>query len=142
MLEYQSSLTFFGSEIPYFRLYSSMASYYPLAKRIVFIPRLRWGTGDLTIPFIKQFRLGGLDSFCGLPDQGAVGKRFIAVNSAIRYQIPWIPWFRQYFSFRYDVGGIWTRYSKIALSDFIQGIGMIWSAKTPAGPVHLGWGSN
>jgi len=140
VLEYQSSLSFLGSKIPYFRLYSSMTSHYPLAKRIVFMPRLRWGTGDLTIPFIKQFRLGGLDSFFGLPELGAIGKRFIAVNSELRYQLPWIPWFQQYMSVRYDIGGIWTRYTKISLSDFIQGIGLVWSAKTPAGPMRFGWG--
>lgn len=140
VLEYQSSLSFLGSEVPYFRLYSSLSSYYSLTRRIVFMPQLQWGTADLTVPFVKQFRLGGPDSFYGLPENGAVGKRFIAMNTAFRYQIPWIPWFDQYLSIRYDLGGIWTRYSKISLSDFIQGNGLIWSAETPVGPVYIGWG--
>lgn len=140
VLEYQSSLMFLGSEVPYFRLYSSMSSYYPVTKRIVFMPRLRWGTADLTIPFLKQFRLGGLDSFCGLPEGGAVGKRFISVNTALRYRIPWIPWFSQYLTVRYDLGGIWARYAKISTSDFVSGAGAFWSANTPLGPLHLGWG--
>lgn len=139
ILEYQSSLAFLGSREPFFKIYSSMSSYYALTNRIVFMPRLRWGTADLTVPFIKQFRIGGMDSFCGLPEGGAIGKRFITLNTMLRYQIPWISWFRQYFSIRYDFGGIWERYSKIALSDFIHGAGLIWSAKTPAGPVYLGW---
>ncbi|NQT24924.1 patatin-like phospholipase family protein [candidate division KSB1 bacterium] len=140
VLEYQSSLSFLGSQVPYFRLFSSMSSFYSLTNRLVFMPRLRWGTADLTIPFIKQFRLGGLDSFCGLPEYGAVGKRFIAMNTMLRYQIPWIPLFRQYISMRYDLGGVWEHYSKITLSDFIHGAGLIWSAKTPVGPAHIGWG--
>ena len=140
VLECESGLTFLGTDHPYFRLYSSMRSYYPLNKHLVLSPHIEWGTVDLTAPFIKQFRFGGLDQFFGLPYLAEVGRRFFVVNMELNYKIPWFQTIRQFLSLRYDLGGIWGRYSKINTEDFRQSVGFSYSVKTPLGPFRFAWG--
>ena len=140
ILEYESGYRFLGSAISYFKIFSSMESYYPLSSAIVFHPKIQWGTSDLTIPFVKQFRLGGLDSFFGLPEEAFVGKRFFAFNGELSFQLPWPNWMESYISIRYDFGGIWDNYIKITTKDFKQGIGAVLSFNTPLGPIQTGYG--
>lgn len=140
ILEYETANRFLGSEVSYTKLFSSVESYYPLTPSFNFHPRICWGTSDLTTPFAKQFRLGGLDSFLGLPEEALVGKRFISLSGELRYLIPWPTWLEAYFSIRYDFGGIWERYSKITKEDFKHGIGVILSYNTPVGPIQIGYG--
>jgi len=139
VLQYETAGRFLDSDVSYFKLYSSMESFYPITKRTTFRPRFRWGTSDLTTPFVKQFQLGGLDSFIGLPEQGMVGKRFFTVNAELIYQLPF-HFMESYLSIRYDLGGIWGRYARIEWSDFKHGIGAIFSVNTRLGPVYTGWG--
>jgi len=140
ILEYETAGRFLGSEVSYFKILSSLEFFYPLGSSLTFHPRLFWGTADLTTPFAKQFRLGGLDSFLGLPEEALVGKRSLALSAELRYQIPWPGWLESYLSIRYDFGGIWGKYSKIMEKDFKQGIGTILSFNTPAGPIQIGYG--
>ncbi len=140
ILEYESAYQFLGSTIAYFKIFSSMESYYSLSPTITFHPRIRWGTSDLTIPFVKQFRLGGLDSFFGIPEGTFVGKRFFVIDGELSFQLPWPRWLESYISMRYDFGGIWVDYTKISGSDFKQGIGLILSFNTPLGPIQTAYG--
>ena len=117
-----------------------METYIPLNNSFTLHPRICWGTSDLTIPFVKQFRLGGLQSFIGLPEEAFVGKRYVVINGELRCRIPWPHWLESYISIRYDLGGIWGRYVRISTKDFKQGIGAIFSINTPLGPIHVGYG--
>lgn len=140
ILEYETAGRYFSSDISYTKISSSMESYYSLLPSFVFHPRIYWGTADQTIPFAKQYRLGGLDSFLGLPEEAFVGKRFISTSAEFRCRIPWPRWLESYLSVRYDWGGIWSRYAKITATDFKQGIGAVFSLNTPLGPFHIGYG--
>jgi NTE family protein len=137
LLEYETAGQFLGSEVSYIKLRSSMESYYPLSSSIVFHPKIQWGTADLTTPFVKQFSLGGLESFLGLPENGLIGRRFFSFNFECRYKIPWPKYLESYFSIRYDFGGIWSGYEKITTRDFKHGIGFIFTLNTPVGPIQL-----
>ncbi len=139
-LEYESGLPFLGSERAYFRLFSSIRSYSSFFSRWTISPNIQWGTVDLTAPFTKQFFIGGLESFMGLPERGRIGRRFFIISNSLRYQVPWFPNLQQYVTLRYDFGGVWGRYAQIDWKDFKHGIGLIWSAKTPLGPAYLAWG--
>lgn len=139
LLEYETAVRFLDSDVSYFKLYSSLESFYAITKHTTFRPRLRWGTSDLTTPFVKQFQMGGLDSFMGLPEQGMTGRRFFTVNAELIYQLP-LSFMESYLSIRYDLGGIWGRYARIEWKDFKHGIGAIVSVNTKLGPIHLGWG--
>ena len=140
ILEYETGGELLGSDISYVRIFSSMEFYLPLNKSIVLHPKVMWGTADLGTPFSKQFHLGGLDSFMGLPDDALIGKRMIAFNGEIRFKIPWTELLNSYFSIRCDLGSVWNKYEKITTNDFKQGIGAILSLDTPLGPFHLGYG--
>jgi NTE family protein len=140
ILEYETANAFFGSGVSYTKLGSSMESYYPWSGSVTFHPRLAWGTADANTPFYKQFRLGGLDQFMGLPENAWVGKRYLTVNLECRFRVPVPGWFDTYASVRYDFGGIWEQYSKILNRDFKQGRGFVLAFATPAGPVEFGMG--
>ncbi len=140
ILEYETGGEFLGSDISYMRIFSSMEFYVPLNNSTVFHPRIMWGTADLSTPFSKQFHLGGLDSFMGLPEDALIGKRMIALNGEIRFKIPWPELLDSYLSIRCDLGSVWNKYEKITTKDFKQGIGAILSVDTPLGPFHLGYG--
>lgn len=140
ILEYESAYQFLGSAIAYFKIFSSMESFYTISPSLIFHPRIRWGTSDLTIPFVKQFRLGGLDSFLGVNENTFVGKRFFVINGEFSFQLPWPKWLESYISIRYDFGGSWVDYTKINASDFKHGIGLILSLNTPLGPIQTGYG--
>jgi len=141
IMEYETATSFLGSEISYSRLFSFMEFYYTiLDKRIVFHPGMVWGSADKTTPFTKQFHLGGFDSFMGMPEDAFIGKRYLAVNTELRYAIPWPSWLDSYLSLRFDLGGIWGRYAAISTKDFKIGTGAMLGFGTPFGPIHVGYG--
>lgn len=142
LLEYETGASFLGSQVSYFKLLSSMESYYPISTTLVFHPRIRWGTADLTTPFAKLFHLGGMDSFLGFHEDALVGKRFISASGELRLLFSRVRWIETNISFQYDLGGIWGRYSNIALEDFKHSIGLMLSLNTPIGPLQAGWGHN
>ncbi len=140
VLEYETATGLLGSRISYVKIWSSMAFFYPLTDGMILHPRIAWGTADQTTPFVKQYRLGGLDSFMGLPEEALVGKRFLALRLEGRLRMPWPRWLESYLALRYDLGGIWGRYTEIVTTDFKQGAGAVLSINTIAGPIQLGYG--
>jgi NTE family protein len=140
ILEYETAAKFLGSRIPYARMFSSMESYYPLSKGIVLHPRIRWGTADLTTPFAKQYKYGGMESFFGIAEESLTGRQFIILSGEARVRFPLPRWLASYMSFRYDLGNGWPQYTHINARDFRQGYGVIFSINTPFGPVHAGLG--
>jgi len=141
ILQYIFAGDFIASDIAFVKLFSSTEIYYPLFSICNFHPRISWGFADLTAPFIKRFRLGGLHSFMGLPDEALIGKQYICLNTEFRIQPPWPDYLEWYISLRYDLGGIWNKYTNLNVEDFIQGIGAVISLNTPVGPVQVGYGS-
>jgi NTE family protein len=140
ILEYETGVPFLGSQISYFKLFSSIESHYSITPLFIFHPKIQWGTADLTVPFAKQFHLGGIDTFLGYPEDALLGKRFIVASGEIRLRIPKPAWTEMYLSVRYDFGGIWNRYTNISMDDFKQGIGILFSLNTPVGPFQTGYG--
>ncbi len=140
ILKYVTAGDFIASDIAFVKLYSSMETYFPLSSIFNFHPKISWGFSDLTTPFSKRYRLGGLNSFMGLPDEALIGKLFICLNIEFRIQPPWPKYLEWYITLRYDLGGIWNKYTNLSLDDFIQGTGAIISFNTPVGPIHFGYG--
>jgi NTE family protein len=133
LFEYETSSRFLGSNADFMSLSSLMESYYSLNRNWLFHPKVIWGTAGHGIPFFKWYRMGGLNSFMGLPENEYVGKRQFLFSGEIRYSLP-VGYFDSYISVRYDFGGIWDSYAKINQNDFKHGIGLICSIKTPLGP--------
>ncbi len=140
VLEYETSASFLGSDVPYTRMFSSMESYHAVLRRIVLHPRIRWGTADLTTPFAKQYRFGGMESFWGLPEESMSGRLFFIVSGEARWTTPWFRWAESHLTFRYDLGGAWLRYWEPKPKDFRQGMGVMASVQTPFGPIQAAFG--
>jgi NTE family protein len=140
VLEYETSAAFLGSDMPYTRMFSSMESYHAVLRRIVLHPRIRWGTADLTTPFAKQYRFGGMESFWGLPEEAMSGRLFFIVSGEAQWTTPWFRWAESHLSFRYDLGGAWLRYWEPKPKDFRQGMGVMVSVQTPFGPIQAAVG--
>jgi len=140
ILQYMFGDDFIGSDIAFVKLYSSMEIYYPLFSVCNFHPRISWGFADLTTPFIQRYRLGGLHSFIGLPEESLIGKQFICLNTEFRIQPPWPDYLEWYISLRYDLGGIWNKYTNLNIKDFMHGVGAVISLNTPVGPIQIGYG--
>jgi NTE family protein len=140
VFEYETSAKFLKSRIPYARMTSSMESYYPFLGGFVLHPRIRWGTADLTTPFVKQYKLGGIDSFIGIPEESLIGRQFIIFSGEASFRIPYPHWLESHLSLRYDLGGGWPKYVHINARDFRQGYGVIFSINTPFGPLMTGIG--
>jgi NTE family protein len=140
VLEYETGLSFLGSQFSYFKISSSMESFYPIYKGVVLYPRIRWGTADPTIPYAKRYHLGGMDSFLGFHEDAMVGKRFICGSMGIRARLPTPGWMETHLFLRYDIGSVWDRYTNIAMEDFRHGIGLLLLINTPIGPVQTGMG--
>ena len=118
---------------------SLMESYYSLSHNLLFHPRVIWGTTGHGTPFFKQYRMGGLNSFIGLPENAYIGKRQFLLSGEIRYSLP-LGFIDSFLSVRYDFGGIWDSYAKINQEDFKHGIGLICSIRTAFGPFILAAG--
>lgn len=140
ILEYETGGAFLGSDVSYMRIFSSMEFFQPLSHRLIFHPKIIWGTADLATPFSKQFHMGGLNSFMGLPEDALIGKRIITLSSEIRYRAPWLKWVNTYLSIRGYLGSVWNKYETITVKDFKLGLGIVLSFGTPLGPIHLGHG--
>jgi NTE family protein len=140
IFEYETAAKFLGGERPYTRMWSSMESYYPVPGGIVLHPRIRWGTSDLTAPFAKQFRFGGIESFLGLPEESLVGRQFLILNGEARFRIPWPNWLESHIALRFDIGSAWAEVAQIQGKDFRRGLGVILSVQTPFGPIQAGLG--
>jgi NTE family protein len=139
LFEYETSSRLLGSNAEFMSLTSFMESYYSLNRKLLFHPKVIWGTAGHGIPFFKQYRMGGLNSFMGLPENEYIGKRQFLFSSEIRYSLP-LGYFDGFISARYDFGGIWDSYAKINRKDFKHGIGLICSFKTPFGPLIIAAG--
>jgi NTE family protein len=140
VLEWETGIPFLGSDRSYFKLYSQMESHFRLLPRLVFQSQVRWGTADLTTPFSKQFRTGGLFSYMGFAESSRTGRRFFVLSGQVRYRIPWFRRLEGWAVIRYDFGAMWGRYSRIEWEDFKQGLGAYLAWDTPFGPIYAGYG--
>ena len=140
ILSYEFSAPLIRSDAAYSRLFSSIETVYPITSFLVYYPRLVWGTSSPSIPFSKQFRMGGIDSFIGLSEEALVGKRLFSLSHHLRTRIPWPSWLTWYVILRYDAGGVWRTYSEIRLKDLNHGFGAVLAFQTFFGPLKFGYG--
>jgi len=136
-----SSATVLNSQEAFFKLYSSIESYFTFRKRNTIHPKVIWGTSDLT-PFSEQFRLGGLSSFYGLHENEYVGSHLFLSSLEYRYFFPFKIAFDFYWSIRFDYGATWKNAIDIKPVDIEQGIGTALSVNTLFGPLTIAYGRN
>jgi NTE family protein len=140
---YDFSPSFLGSQISYsklFFLHEENASW--LGGNLIGRLRLSAGFADNTTPFAQQFSLGGIGSqfstvFYGLRFDEFRGRQLIVVGLEAQAPLPIQLVVPTFFSLHYNVGNIWPFVSDVKLRDFLHGIGIELSLKTPIGLARL-----
>lgn len=140
---YDFSPAFLGSDVSYSKLFFSHeenASWFGGA--VVGRLRLNAGFADNTTPFAQQFSLGGIGSqfsatFYGLRFDEFRGRQLIAAGIEVQAPMPIQFVVPTFFSVHYNVGNIWQFASDVKLRDFLHGVGVELSLKTPIGLARL-----
>jgi len=140
---YEASSEFLGSEVSFFKLYSSMETYFTLEHIFTSHPKIAWGTSDITTPFQEMFHLGGANSFYGWYEREKLGRRFFLASIEGRLLLHRSLPLNIYWGMRYDVGAIWENsLQEINWSDFVQGYGTCLAFDSFAGLISIHYGEN
>jgi len=139
-LDYETAAGWVGNDEGYTRLESLIETYHSTARFWTLHPRLHWGSSDLTTPFYKQFKIGGLESMPLIPHASMSGRRFVAFSAELRCNLPWPSWLSPHLSIRFDIAGAWKNYNAIQAEDFKRGSTLILGAETYLGPLYLSYG--
>jgi NTE family protein len=127
---------FLGGETNYKKAYTCLESYFPLAKRINFHPKVALGISDKELPLSEKFTIGGKQNFYGLFFEELKGDKMFLLNLALRYKSP----HRVYYTVRYDLGNVWTSLESIKFKNLKQGWGIGLAILTPLGPLEFHYG--
>lgn len=129
-----------GRNITFFKLYSSLETFFSFRKRNTLNPKISWGTSDVTTPFSEQFKIGGLNSLYGLNENEYRGRHFLLASLQYRYLMPSKLDLDFYWGVRYDIGATWENAEDIKPKDLNNGIGVSLSINTFLGPVTVAYG--
>lgn len=140
LLDYETAADWIGNKDGYTRLESLIETYYSTARFWTLHPRLHWGSSDLTTPFFKQFKIGGLESMPIIPREAITGRRFVALAAELRCNLPWPEWLSPHLSIRFDIAGAWKHYDAIKAEDFHRGMSLLFGADTYLGPLFFTYG--
>ena len=140
---YEMSSELLGNKTPFFKIYSSMESYFTFFRRFTIHPKLVWATADLTTPFQEMYILGGENSFYGYRMDEKRGRRLFQTDLELRYFLPGRLPIETYFSLRYDFGTIWQNsLAEINLRDFVHGYGGSLAFNSLLGVFSASYGRN
>jgi NTE family protein len=136
---YETASDALDGNVSYVKLHLSVESFLTIGRH-TFNPRLLFATADNTLPFVRWFRLGGMDSFYGFERDQIRGRQILLVSGEYRFLIPWGPVAPLHFSIRYDWGGAWDDAQSFALADMTSGGGIKLSLESPIGPLEIAYG--
>jgi NTE family protein len=137
---YETAQSFLGGDESFTVVGMDFRYFFQLGKRSTFVPRMKIGFGDNTMPLSEQFLLGGMDSFFGMKENEFRGRQIFLTSFMYRFKLPFQIFFDTYLKFRYDLGSTWVVQSQIRFKDLRHGIGGIISFDTPIGPAEFGVG--
>jgi len=137
---YETAQSFLGGDESYISLGLDSKYFFKLGKRSTFVPRLKIGFGDNTMPLSEQFLLGGMDSFFGMRENESRGRQIFLASLMYRIKLPFKIFFNTYLKIRYDIGSTWMVKSHIRFRDMRHGIGGVISFDTPIGPADFAIG--
>jgi NTE family protein len=136
---YETAADALDGSISYVRLELAMESFFTVG-RSTFHPHLFFGTADNTLPAVRWYRLGGMDSFYGYARDQVRGRQVLLLSGEYRYRIPWGPVAPLVVSLRYDWGGGWAEADSFALKDMRSGLGIKLSVDSILGPLEVAYG--
>ncbi len=125
-----------GGDLVYRKAFTSLESYFPLHRRVNFHPKIAVGISDGTVPVSEKFTLGGHHDFYGLLDEELKGDKMFVGSLGLRFRF----FHRLYWTFRYDMGEVWTKLESIKLKGLKHAFGSTLALDTPLGPLQFGYG--
>ncbi len=141
-VSYEFAFKGLGSQVSYNALRFQYESFSTIAQRLTLHPRVTFGFADRTMPLSEQFRLGGLESFFGTPEDDRRGRQLLVFNFEYIYRLPFRIIFDTYISARYDLGTISANPEEIKFSTFRHGIGLELGFDTPIGVAAVAVGKS
>ncbi|MCS7176434.1 MAG: patatin-like phospholipase family protein [Candidatus Kapabacteria bacterium] len=94
---------------------------------------LHFAAGDIAMPQIEFFSLGGLRSFWALREDELVGRQLVRLSALYQLPVPPILGLPSSLALRYDVGGVWIAPQQIRLGSLQHGVGLGVCVETPLG---------
>lgn len=131
-----------GGTESYTKLFAMLQQTIPISSIHTLIPEVQAGFGDLTLPRMEQFSLGGMSSFYGLSEDEFRGRQMVLGSLTYQVGIPHSLFFPTFVSFRYDVGSTWLEPQTIKFEALMHGLGAQIGLKTPVGLAKFGIGEN
>lgn len=136
---YETATDALNSDISYVRLLLSL-EWFNTVGRHTFHPRFFFGSADNTLPPVRWFRLGGIDSFYGYYRDQVRGRQVLLISGEYIFRIPWRSISPLLLSFRYDWGGGWEDSLSLTMEDMIGGVGIKVTLDSPVGPLEMAYG--
>jgi len=133
---------YFGGTISYTKVFGTVQQTIPITSIHTLIPQITVGYGDLTLPRMEQFSLGGMNSFYGLSEDELRGRQMVLGSLSYQIGIPHALFFPTFVSFRYDIGAMWLVPETIKFEALVHGLGAQVGLKTPVGLAKFGIGEN
>ncbi len=134
--EVQMAGKFMGGDEEYNRFEASTEIYIPINHKLNYHPKFAIGLSSSGLPPSERFYLGGIESFSGFRTYQLNGDKFIMLSNDLRLKLP----FRFYFTFRHDIGEVYTHTDEIKLRNLRNGISLILSFDSPIGPFDFRYG--
>lgn len=103
-------------------------------------PKLNFGAADNTTPVPEQYGLGNEPSFFGMREEENRGRQIFVSSLEARYKLPLKVLFNTYFSFRYDLGNVWSVPTDIKFATLRHGGGFTLGIDSPIGPAKFSLG--
>lgn len=103
-------------------------------------PKVNFGAADKTTPVPEQYGLGNEPSFFGMREEENRGGQIFVSSLEARYKLPFKILFNSYFSFRYDLGNVWSVPTDIKFATLRHGGGLTLGIDSPIGPAKFSLG--
>jgi NTE family protein len=137
---FQTSVRGLNSGVSFTKIFFDYATFHSLFSLVTFGQHYEFGFGDASLPFSRQFSLGGQDLFYGLRDDALIGRQIFLASWELRLRSPFKIFFDTFVSGRFDIGDVWAQQQNVILRTLKQGIGGSLGFDTPIGPVEFSAG--
>jgi len=133
---YETAQSLLGSTTSFVKL-DLGAQYIASVGASAFIPAVRLGLADATLPIMEMFSLGGPNSLPGLREDEMRGRQMVLATLDYRYHLPFDIFFSTYASLRYGLGSTWLEPSQIRIAELQHGLAFSIGLDTPIGPADF-----
>ena len=134
--EFQIAGKFWGGDEEYTRFNLFMEIFLPIGSYLNYHPKLLVGLSSSGLPGSEQFYLGGLHSFFGFRTFQLSGDKYLMFSNELRLKLP----YKVYFTFRHDLGDVYTHTDEIKTRNLRSGVGFILALDSPIGPFEFAYG--